>query len=114
LNSFSILNSQFSIQKVSALSGLGIQALEAEILKQVEAIAGTIPDALVTNARHYHCLRAARESLLGVLEGIHAQITSDFLAQDIRQALYHLGEITGQITSDDLLGNIFGRFCIGK
>ncbi len=99
---------------ISAQTGQGMAELQAEILRQVEALAGTIPDALVTNARHYHCLRAAREALLGVLQGIHAQVTSDFLAQDIRQALYHLGEITGQITSDDLLGNIFGRFCIGK
>jgi tRNA modification GTPase len=99
---------------IAAHTGLGIPALEAEILNQVRALAGTIPDALVTNARHYHCLRAAKESLVNVLQGIHANVTSDFLAQDIRQALYHLGEITGQITSDDLLGNIFGRFCIGK
>lgn len=102
------------IRPISAQTGLGMAELEAEILRQVEAMAGQIPDALVTNARHYHCLRAAREALTGVLQGIHAQVTSDFLAQDIRQALYHLGEITGQITSDDLLGNIFGRFCIGK
>ena len=111
---FSIFNFPFSIIPVSALKGTGMDELEKEILRQIESIAGTIPDALVTNARHYHCLRAARESLTGVLQGIHAQVTSDFLAQDIRQALYHLGEITGQITSDDLLGNIFGRFCIGK
>jgi tRNA modification GTPase len=99
---------------ISAQAGIGMQALQAAILLQVEALAGTIPDALVTSARHYHCLRAARESLVSVHEGIHASVSSDFLAQDIRQALYHLGEITGQITSDDLLGNIFGRFCIGK
>ena len=102
------------INPISANTGQGLPALEAEILRQIEALAGTIPDALVTNARHYHCLRAARQSLSDVLQGIHANVTSDFLAQDIRQALYHLGEITGQITSDDLLGNIFGRFCIGK
>lgn len=113
---FSLFTFHFSlpIRPISAQTGLGMAELEAEILRQVEAMAGQIPDALVTNARHYHCLRSAREALTGVLQGIHAQVTSDFLAQDIRQALYHLGEITGQITSDDLLGNIFGRFCIGK
>jgi len=102
------------ILSISANTGAGVQELETEIVHQVEKLAGTIPDALVTNARHYHCLRAARQSLTGVQEGIHAQVTSDFLAQDIRQALYHLGEITGQITSNDLLSTIFGRFCIGK
>lgn len=71
-------------------------------------------DVVVSNARHYSALTAANEYLTKVLEGLDSNITGDFLAMDIRQSLYHLGEITGQITTDDLLDNIFSRFCIGK
>lgn len=71
-------------------------------------------DAIVTNARHYEALSKANESLLKVLEGLDVNITGDFLAMDIRQALHQLGIITGEITTDDLLDNIFSKFCIGK
>ena len=71
-------------------------------------------DVVVTNARHYEALTKANDSLLKVLEGLDTNITGDFLAMDIRQALHHLGEITGNITTDDLLDNIFSKFCIGK
>lgn len=70
--------------------------------------------AVVTNSRHYEALQKADEDLQRVLQGIQRGITSDFVAMDIRQALHHLGSITGEITTDDLLGNIFGKFCIGK
>ena len=59
-------------------------------------------------------MQKANESLDTVMTGLETGITSDFIAMDIRQALYHLGEIIGEVSSDDLLGNIFGRFCIGK
>jgi tRNA modification GTPase len=68
----------------------------------------------VTNLRHYQHLLQTSESFNHVLEGLSNSITGDFLAQDIRFALHHLGEITGQITTDDLLANIFSKFCIGK
>lgn len=71
-------------------------------------------DVVVTNARHFEALSKANESLLKVLEGLDINITGDFLAMDIRQALHQLGEITGEITTDDLLDNIFSKFCIGK
>lgn len=71
-------------------------------------------DVVVTNARHYEALTKANDSLLKVLEGLDNNITGDFLAMDIRQALHYLGEITGDITTDDLLENIFSKFCIGK
>jgi tRNA modification GTPase len=64
-------------------------------------------DTVVTNLRHYQHLLQTSESLNHVLEGLSNSITGDFLAQDIRFALHHLGEITGQITTDDLLANIF-------
>jgi len=71
-------------------------------------------DVIVTNARHFEALSKAKESLLKVLGGLDVNITGDFLAMDIRQALYQLGLITGSITTDDLLDNIFSKFCIGK
>lgn len=71
-------------------------------------------DAIVTNARHYEALSKANEALIKVLGGLDVNITGDFLAMDIRQALHQLGEITGEITTDDLLDNIFSKFCIGK
>jgi tRNA modification GTPase len=70
--------------------------------------------SLVTNARHYQSLLRTQEALELVIKGLDSGITGDFLAQDIRLALHHLGEITGEITTDDLLGNIFSKFCIGK
>jgi tRNA modification GTPase len=71
-------------------------------------------DVLVTNLRHYQKLTETNEALTRVVTGLNTGITGDFLAMDIRQALHFLGEITGQITSDDLLENIFANFCIGK
>ncbi|MEL6357893.1 MAG: tRNA uridine-5-carboxymethylaminomethyl(34) synthesis GTPase MnmE, partial [Bacteroidota bacterium] len=71
-------------------------------------------DIILSNARHYEALLKADEALERVLTGLKDDIPSDFVAMDIRQSLYHLGEITGQITTEDLLGNIFSRFCIGK
>jgi len=69
---------------------------------------------IVTNLRHYENLRQTYAALDEVLTGLHQGITNDFLASDIRRALYALGEITGEITTDDLLENIFSKFCIGK
>jgi len=71
-------------------------------------------DVVVTNVRHYDALSQANELLLKVIEGLNNNITGDFLAMDIRQALHQLGLITGDITTDDLLDNIFSKFCIGK
>lgn len=71
-------------------------------------------DAVVTNARHFEALTQANASLINVLEGLNNNITGDFLAMDIRQALYHLGLISGIISNEDLLDTIFSKFCIGK
>ena len=70
--------------------------------------------AVVSNVRHYEALVGARKSAEAVLAGLSAGLPGDLISVDLRMALYHLGEITGQITTDDILGNIFGRFCIGK
>ena len=73
-----------------------------------------ITETIVTNARHVEALRHANVALIKVLEGLNQNVTGDFLAMDIRLALHYLGTITGEISSDDLLANIFSRFCIGK
>ena len=75
---------------------------------------GAEDQTIVTNARHFDILKKCELSLLKVEEGLELQIPGDLLAMDIRETLHHLGEITGQITTDDLLGNIFADFCIGK
>ena len=69
---------------------------------------------MVTNIRHVEALRRTQESLSSVSEGLINPVTSEFLAIDIKQALYYLGEITGAVSNDDLLANIFSKFCIGK
>ena len=71
-------------------------------------------DVIVNNVRHYEALLKAGEAIQRVISGIDTGIPSDFLSRDIRDCMYHLGEITGQISSDEILGNIFGKFCIGK
>jgi tRNA modification GTPase len=71
-------------------------------------------DVVVTNARHYGILKNAHEAILRVLEGLNSGLTGDFLAQDIRECLLYLGEITGEISSNEVLGHIFKNFCIGK
>lgn len=71
-------------------------------------------DTILSNARHYEALLKADEDLERVLSGLDGEVPADFVAMDIRQSLFHLGEITGQITTEDLLSNIFSNFCIGK
>jgi tRNA modification GTPase len=71
-------------------------------------------ETLVTNIRHLEALQQTESALIRLLEGIETHVTSDFLAMDIKQALHYLGEITGTVTTDDLLDNIFSKFCIGK
>ena len=69
---------------------------------------------IVTNVRHFEALQKAHESIERVQQGMEDMISSDFLAQDIRECLYFLGEITGEISNDEILGHIFKNFCIGK
>ncbi|MBW6461214.1 MAG: hypothetical protein K0B08_11650, partial [Bacteroidales bacterium] len=69
---------------------------------------------VVSNVRHHEALTKALQSVEAVLEGLDSGLTGDLLTVDIRTALYHLGEITGAITTDEILGNIFGKFCVGK
>lgn len=91
-----------------------IDALKEKILSLFEIQNVKTGDVMVTNLRHYQNLLQTNESLTRVLDGMDKGVTGDFLAMDIRQSLHYLGEITGTITTDDLLANIFGKFCIGK
>ena len=98
----------------SAKSGLGMEALKTKLLEFVNTGALRNNDTIITNSRHYGSLLKALADVQKVQQGMDAKLSGDLLAIDIRQALYHFGEITGEITSDDLLGNIFANFCIGK
>ncbi|MDG1043140.1 MAG: tRNA uridine-5-carboxymethylaminomethyl(34) synthesis GTPase MnmE [Flavobacteriaceae bacterium] len=98
----------------SAKSGLGIDTLKTKLLEFVNTGALRNNDTIITNSRHYDSLLKALAEVQKVKQGMDAKLSGDLLAIDIRQALYHFGEITGEITSDDLLGNIFANFCIGK
>ncbi len=90
--------------------------LESTLLATVTGGRGGIDaqEVILSNARHYAALRAADASLARVADGLTTGLSQDFIAMDIRQSLRDLGEITGEITTDDLLGNIFSNFCIGK
>jgi tRNA modification GTPase len=102
------------VLEISALKKTNIEQLKDRITAMFEVSQVKQGDVIITNLRHYHQLVQTRDALNRVLAGIDNGTTGDFIAMDIRQALHFLGEITGQITSDDLLANIFGKFCIGK
>ncbi len=99
---------------LSAKTKIGLDILEAALLEKVNLSHVNTSETLVTNIRHVEALKQTQNSLNNVLRNIDNPVTSDFLAMDIKQALYYLGEITGTVTTDDLLENIFTKFCIGK
>lgn len=99
---------------ISAARKSGIEKVKSALHNLVLRGNLNLDQTIVTNARHYEALRKASAALNQVLYGMDNGVTSDFIAMDIRQSLHHLGEITGEISTDDLLGNIFGKFCIGK
>lgn len=100
--------------RLSAKTGEGIRTLVAALARSVDATAAYRGEAIVTNQRHYHALCEALTALDAALDGLQHGLTSELLSEDIRAAINHLGEITGEITSDDILQNIFSKFCIGK
>lgn len=99
---------------ISAERKENLEGLKEEIMRLVDLDKFKTSGTIVTNVRHYESLVRTQEALQDVINGLEQGISHDFLAQDIRHALHHLGEITGEITTDDLLGNIFSKFCIGK
>jgi len=99
---------------ISAKSNIGVEALKSMLIKKVMNGMLSNNDLMVSNTRHYEALSNSLNHVSRVKEGMIANISGDLLAMDLRQALYHLGQITGEITTDDLLDSIFNDFCIGK
>ena len=99
---------------LSAKNKVGIDELKNQLLSFVNTGALRNNETIVTNTRHYDSLLKAFEEIQKVKFGLHANIPTDLMSIDIRQALYYFGEITGEVTNDELLGNIFANFCIGK
>lgn len=107
-------NSDEAFVFISAKQKDSLEQLKQNLLEVIDVEALNSGNTIVTNGRHYEALLKANLDLMKVNEGLQTGISGDFLAMDIRQALHHLGTITGEVTTDDLLGNIFANFCIGK
>lgn len=99
---------------ISAKYEQGTNLLEDLLVKTANIPEISEQDIIVTNVRHYEALQNALVAIKRVSEGLDLKISGDFLSQDIRECMYYLGEITGQISTDEILGNIFSKFCIGK
>jgi tRNA modification GTPase len=99
---------------ISAKDNIGVDELKNQLLSFVNTGALRNNETIVTNTRHYDSLLKALEEIQKVNFGLQTNISSDLMAIDIREALYHFGMITGEVTNDELLGNIFANFCIGK
>lgn len=108
------LEEKYSPIFLSAKEKTDINTLQNKLLEVVNLGKVGEQDVIVTNTRHYQALSEANESLMRALAGLENGLSGDLLAADIRQSLFHLGEITGEVTTDDLLDNIFSKFCIGK
>lgn len=102
------------ILMISAKQNLGVEDLKNQLISFVDTGALRNNETIVTNTRHYDSLLKALEEIQKVQYGLQTNLSSDLMAIDIREALYHFGSITGEVTNDELLGNIFANFCIGK
>lgn len=99
---------------ISAKNRLHTDKLEKALVKAAQLPEVQPGDVVVNNIRHYEALQNALKAIQRVTVGLETGISGDFLSQDIRECMHFLGEITGQISNDEILGNIFGKFCIGK
>ena len=99
---------------ISAKKDEGIEILKERLLTFVNTEQLSNNETIVTNLRHYEELQLTLHEINSIINGLNSGLTGDFLAINIRQSLFHLGSITGEVTTDTLLGNIFGKFCIGK
>ena len=99
--------------KISAFDNASIESLKKFLFTQVSQMASN-QDVIITNIRHYDALQNVLKAILNIKNGLDQKISGDLLSVDINEALMHLGEITGEITTEDLLGNVFANFCIGK
>ena len=109
------LNSKKILQpiKISTFDNASIESLKKFLFTQVSQMASN-QDVIITNIRHYEALQNVLKAILNIKNGLDQKISGDLLSVDINEALMHLGEITGEITTEDLLGNVFANFCIGK
>lgn len=114
VESTSEIADQTPIIAISAKTGTGINILRSVLAASQRNLLGDSDTTLVTNQRHVQALTDARTSLLRVREGLATGLPTDLASQDIREAIYHLGSIVGEISADEVLGNIFKNFCIGK
>ena len=108
------INAHVEIIPISAKTGAGISDLRTNLASSQRNLLAESDTTLVTNQRHVQALTDARTSLLRVREGLASGLPTDLAAQDIREAIYHIGSIVGEISTDEVLGNIFANFCIGK
>jgi len=114
-NEIVLLKSEIeNILLISAKEKIGIEDLKNQLLSFVNTGSLKNNETIITNTRHYDSLHKALEEIQKVKFGLSSGIPSDLMAIDIKQALYYFGEITGEVTNDELLGNIFANFCIGK
>ena len=100
--------------KISAKNKLNIESLTEEISSYISSLTSQIDNSTISNSRHYYLLNKTYEEIHKVKTSIANNVSSDLLAIDIKQAIYYLGELTGEISNDEILGNIFSKFCIGK
>lgn len=113
-NDYAFNNNADGVIYLSAKTGVGVDELRKVLQSRFDAQTAYRGDVVVSSQRHYEALRESAESLLAALNALRNGLPTDLLSEDIRQVLYHLGTITGEITSEDVLQNIFSRFCIGK
>ncbi|MDD3033242.1 MAG: tRNA uridine-5-carboxymethylaminomethyl(34) synthesis GTPase MnmE, partial [Bacteroidales bacterium] len=92
----------------------GLDDFKSILLESQQNRDFTSSATLVTNVRHYEALKLAGQALERVLQGMDDSLPTDLLTQDIREALFHIGEIIGEVSTEEILGNIFSKFCIGK
>jgi tRNA modification GTPase len=109
-----VLEDQETVISMSAKTGRNLQSLEKALITASGGASTAQNDVIITNVRHFDALNKAYTAVQRAHNGLHNGLTGDLLAQDIRETMYYLGEITGEITNDEILRNIFKNFCIGK
>ncbi|MPS72640.1 MAG: tRNA uridine-5-carboxymethylaminomethyl(34) synthesis GTPase MnmE [Chryseobacterium sp.] len=108
------ISTDFDFIKISAVENQNLQDLKNELSSYVEQLKSEEGNVVITNQRHYEALQKSLNSVKRVDEAVSSQITTELLAYELRNALEYLGEISGEFSNDEVLGNIFSKFCIGK
>ena len=114
VRNFQHLTSDLQLMEISAKENIHLQELKDEFSNYVENLKTTESNVVITNQRHYEALQKSIEAVYKVKDAITHQISTELLAYELKNSLEHLGEISGEFTNDELLGNIFSKFCIGK